>query len=106
LSYFVQVTYANARQYVRLTSDFCLSSGVRRQVEALKRGIEKVVPLERLAAFTPNELRKVLCGEQAPNWTREDILNYTEPKLGYSKDRWVAFAFIHFLLLLNNKRRI
>ncbi|XP_065564117.1 E3 ubiquitin-protein ligase HECTD1-like isoform X3 [Artemia franciscana] len=91
------VTYANARQYVRLTSDFCLSSGVRRQVEALKRGIEKVVPLERLAAFTPNELRKVLCGEQAPNWTREDILNYTEPKLGYSKDSPGYVRFVNVL---------
>ena len=39
--------------------------------------------------FTPHELRLLLCGEQAPSWTREDILNYTEPKHGYNKDRCV-----------------
>lgn len=36
--------------------------------------------------FTPHELRLLLCGEQAPSWTREDIVNYTEPKHGYNKD--------------------
>ena len=52
-------------------------------------GFDKVFPMERLSMFTPHELRLLLCGEQAPSWTREDILNYTEPKHGYNKDRCV-----------------
>ena len=50
-------------------------------------GFDKVFPMERLSMFTPHELRLLLCGEQAPSWTREDILNYTEPKHGYNRDR-------------------
>ena len=45
--------------------------------------------MEKLHSFSPSELRTILCGDQAPDWTREDILNYTEPKLGYNKDRLV-----------------
>jgi hypothetical protein len=28
----------------------------------------------------------MLCGDQAPVFTREEILKFTEPKLGYTKD--------------------
>ena len=55
-------------------------------------GFDKVFPMERLSMFTPHELRLLLCGEQAPNWTREDILNYTEPKHGYTRDRCVCMS--------------
>jgi E3 ubiquitin-protein ligase HECTD1 len=43
--------------------------------------------MEKLHSFSPTELGTILCGEQAPNWTKEDILTYTDPKLGYTKDR-------------------
>ena len=46
-------------------------------------------PLERLETFTPYELQLLVCGEQSPEWTRDDILNYTEPKYGYTRDRLV-----------------
>ncbi|TDG39214.1 hypothetical protein AWZ03_014364, partial [Drosophila navojoa] len=28
----------------------------------------------------------MICGEQYPQWSREDLMAFTEPKLGYSKD--------------------
>ncbi len=43
--------------------------------------------MSKLGSFTSDEVRLMLCGEQAPSWTREDILAYTEPKLGYSRER-------------------
>jgi E3 ubiquitin-protein ligase HECTD1 len=50
-------------------------------------GFDEVFPMEKLFLFSPNELQMILCGDQSPQWTREDIINYTEPKLGYTKDR-------------------
>ena len=50
-------------------------------------GFNKVFPMEKLFPFSPSELQMILCGDQAPEWTRDDILNYTEPKLGYGKER-------------------
>jgi hypothetical protein len=50
-------------------------------------GFNQVFPMEKLHTFSPDELVTKLCGDQFPNWTRDDILNYTEPKQGYSKER-------------------
>ena len=43
--------------------------------------------MEKLFPFSPSEIQTILCGDQAPKWTRDDVMNYTEPKLGYTKDR-------------------
>lgn len=83
----VAVTIENAREYTNLTINYCLNQGICRQLEAFKSGFSKVFPMEKLHAFSPEEMRAMLCGEQHPQWTREDLLNYTEPKLGYTKER-------------------
>jgi E3 ubiquitin-protein ligase HECTD1 len=43
--------------------------------------------MDKLRSFSAYELQLLLCGEQTPNWSREDILNYTEPKFGYTRER-------------------
>ena len=40
----------------------------------------------------------MLCGDQAPVFTREEILKYTEPKLGYSKDSPGFLKFVNVLV--------
>ena len=42
--------------------------------------------MEKLHAFKPREVQLMLCGEQAPKWTYEELMMYTEPKYGYHKD--------------------
>lgn len=81
------VNMDNVELYVNLLTDFILNKGIKRQMDALKSGFCRVFSIEKLNAFTPLELRRMLCGEQKPEWTREDLLNYTEPKLGYNKER-------------------
>ena len=46
--------------------------------------------MHQLQTFTAYELNLLVCGEQTPNWTRDDILNFTEPKFGYTKDRYYS----------------
>ena len=46
--------------------------------------------MEKLQTFEAQELQLLVCGEQSPSWTREDILNYTEPKYGYTRTRSVS----------------
>ena len=48
--------------------------------------------MEKLHSFSAYELQLLLCGEQTPNWTREDIINFTEPKFGYSRERLVTWG--------------
>lgn len=83
----IAVTLDNAHEYTDLTIKYCLERGIARQLEAFKAGFSKVFLMEKLHAFSPEEIRAMLCGEQNPQWTREDLLNYTEPKLGYTRER-------------------
>lgn len=83
----VDVTINNVEEYCDLTIKFCLQDGLAKQLDAFHKGFCEVFSLNKLAAFSPEEARKMICGEQHPEWTREELLNYTEPKLGYSKDR-------------------
>ena len=55
-------------------------------LDALRQGFNAVFPMDRLGAFTPAEMRTLLCGDQDPVFTREEIMRYTEPKLGYTKE--------------------
>jgi E3 ubiquitin-protein ligase HECTD1 len=83
----VDVDINNVEEYCDLTIKFCLQDGLAKQLNAFHKGFCEVFSLSKLAAFSPDEARKMICGEQHPEWTREELLNYTEPKLGYSKDR-------------------
>lgn len=83
----VDVTIDNLEAYCELTTNYCLENGIAKQLDAFHRGFSQVFPINKLAAFSPDEARMMICGEQHINWTREDLLNHTEPKLGYTKDR-------------------
>lgn len=111
----VDVTIDNLEEYCDLTLNFCLERGIAKQLDAFQRGFSQVFPINKLAAFSVEEARMMICGEQNISWTRDDLLNYTEPKLGYTKERCVhtghspfsAFArngetnlFIFFFILL------
>lgn len=83
----IAITLDSAKEYTDLTVAFCLDKGIAKQLEAFRAGFSKVFPMEKLHAFSPEEIRAMLCGEQNPQWTRDDLLNYTEPKLGYTRER-------------------
>jgi len=137
----------NAEDYVELMFDFCMHTGIQKQMEAFRgmirlailsclalylrytqcvskhtktvcvtwlfkyknimsdthyyiihvsykygaffdtEGFNRVFPMEKLSSFSHKEVQMILCGNQSPSWTSEDIVNYTEPKLGYTRDR-------------------
>jgi len=83
----MEVTLDNVEEYADLTTAFCLDKGIARQMESFHAGFCRVFPMDKLRAFSPEEVRVMLCGDQNPQWSRDDLLNYTEPKLGYTRDR-------------------
>lgn len=100
-----EVTLANVEDYIDLTLNWALEVGIRRQLEAFRVGFCQVFPLKKLGAFSPDELRLMLCGDQAPMWTREDILAYTEPKLGYTRDSPGFLRLVNILVGLTAEER-
>ncbi|XP_038107081.1 E3 ubiquitin-protein ligase Ufd4 isoform X3 [Culex quinquefasciatus] len=101
----IDVTINNVEEYCNLTINFCLQEGISKQLAAFHRGFCEVFPLNKLAAFTPEEIRKMLCGEQNPEWTREDLMTYTEPKLGYTKESPGFLRFVNVLIGMNASER-
>ncbi|XP_058800749.1 E3 ubiquitin-protein ligase HECTD1 isoform X3 [Phymastichus coffea] len=101
----IPVTIDNAKEYTELTLNYCFDRGIAKQMEAFRSGFSKVFPMEKLYAFSPEEIRAMLCGEQNPEWTREDLLNYTEPKLGYTRESPGFQRFINVLLSLTGPER-
>jgi E3 ubiquitin-protein ligase HECTD1 len=99
------VNMDNIDEYVELVLDFCLNVGIRRQLEAFRAGFDLVFPMEKLFLFSPTELQMILCGDQTPQWTREDILNYTEPKLGYTKDSPGFQRLVNVLVEMSGSER-
>ena len=43
-------------EYVSATVDFVLDQGIRRQMNAFRKGFNVVFPIERLGSFAPEEV--------------------------------------------------
>ncbi|XP_017786198.1 PREDICTED: E3 ubiquitin-protein ligase HECTD1 isoform X3 [Nicrophorus vespilloides] len=101
----IDVNIENIEEYSELTTSFCLEKGIERQLESFHKGFNTVFPMEKLSAFCPDEMRIMLCGDQNPQWTKEDLLTYTEPKLGYTKDSPGFLRFVNVLLEMTPEER-
>lgn len=99
------VTIHNVEDYVNRTVDFALNKGIRRQLEAFRSGFNQVFPLEKLGPFSPQEVKTMLCGDQCPVFTREDIIRYTEPKLGYTRESPAFLKFVNVLVNFSANER-
>ncbi|ALC39182.1 CG5604 [Drosophila busckii] len=101
----VEVNINNLEAYCELLLNFMLHDGIAKQMQAFHDGFCEVFPLNKLAAFNPTEARMMICGDQCPQWSREDLMAYTEPKLGYSKDSPGFLRFVNVLLSLTGPER-
>ncbi|XP_069065178.1 E3 ubiquitin-protein ligase HECTD1 isoform X4 [Pleurodeles waltl] len=99
------VTIENAEEYVDLMFDMCMQTGVQKQMEAFRGGFNRVFPMEKLSSFSHDEVQMILCGNQSPSWIAEDIINYTEPKLGYTRDSPGFLRFVRVLCGMSSDER-
>ncbi|XP_039207838.1 E3 ubiquitin-protein ligase HECTD1 isoform X8 [Crotalus tigris] len=99
------VTMDNAEEYVDLMFDFCMHTGIQKQMDAFRDGFNRVFPMEKLSSFSYEEVQMILCGNQSPSWAAEDIINYTEPKLGYTRDSPGFLRFVRVLCGMSSDER-
>ena len=92
------VTIHNVEDYIQLVLDFTLVRGIRKQMEAFRSGFNQVFPMDKLGSFSPDEVKTMLCGDQCPIFTREDIIRFTEPKLGYTRESPAFLKFVNVLV--------
>ncbi|XP_056867456.1 E3 ubiquitin-protein ligase HECTD1 isoform X2 [Takifugu flavidus] len=99
------VTMENAEEYVELMFDLCMHTGIQKQMEAFREGFNRVFPMEKMSSFSHKEVQMILCGNQSPSWTADDIINYTEPKLGYTRDSPGFLRFVRVLCGMSSDER-
>lgn len=51
------------------------------------------------------QVRVTLSGEQVPQWSREDLIQYCEPKYGYTRDSPTFLQLVEVLLELEPDQR-
>ena len=71
----------------------------------LLAGFSRVFPMEKLHAFSPREIQLMLSGEQAPEWSYDDLMNYAEPKFGYTKESPGFIRLVNVLVNMNGEER-
>ncbi|CAG9785575.1 unnamed protein product [Diatraea saccharalis] len=101
----IEVGAHNGRAYAEASARWMVRDGVRRQTAAFRSGFGAVFPARRLRAFCPAELRLLLCGERGPVWTRDHLLQYTEPKLGYTRDSPGFLRLVDVLVEMSVRER-
>lgn len=74
-------------------------------MRAFREGFDRVFPLHALRGYSPEEVQRLLSGEQCPEWTRDDILNFTEPKLGYTRESPGFLRFVDVMEALTAQER-
>ena len=47
----------------------------------------------------------MISGEQVPQWTKEDVLSYTEPKYGFTRDSPVYQRFVNVLAEMSGEEK-
>jgi len=101
----IPLSLQNIEEYCDLSRSFCLDTGIKRQMEAFKGGFNTVFSLSHVKMFTPQEFRLLLCGEMSPDWSRDDLLEYTEPKFGYTRESTGFLNLVEVLVEMSGAER-
>ena len=100
-----EVVRENISEYMESMMDFILASGVARQVEAIRAGLSRVMPLGALKVLTAAELRSRVVGETRVDWTLQDLRDNVEARHGYTESSPLFMLFLETLADLPEPRR-
>lgn len=79
------VTVDNLDEFVELAARFWLDTGITAQLQAFREGLNEVLPVECLEAFTACELRDMICGEDSIEWDERELLDHLHPSGGLTE---------------------
>ncbi|KAI8807960.1 hypothetical protein BJ742DRAFT_710021 [Cladochytrium replicatum] len=82
----VNVTMGNVEEYVQLVVDATVGSGVRKQIEAFRKGFNRVFPVTDLRTFSVQELGVLVSGSEEEDWSVETLMDAMKPDHGYNQD--------------------
>eukprot|EP01126_Amoeba_proteus_P055327 TRINITY_DN6856_c0_g1_i4.p1 TRINITY_DN6856_c0_g1~~TRINITY_DN6856_c0_g1_i4.p1 ORF type:complete len:432 (-),score=84.58 TRINITY_DN6856_c0_g1_i4:52-1347(-) len=70
----IRVTFETRNHYIQKAVDYQLKQ-YHEQIEAIKKGFSRIIPIDYLKIFTWKELEKLICGDS--DFDIEDLMNHT-----------------------------
>lgn len=98
----ILVTINNLEEYLALTFDKLIFSGIDPLVKAFKKGFNKVFKIESLKCFTNKELEEIICGCEYDTWDYETLIENIIPSHGYEKNSPMFQGIIQVMLNMNS----
>lgn len=99
------VTLENLEDFLEKVTTFWFDTGVRSQVEALRAGLNEILPVQCLASFRPSELRQMFCGEDRVEWDEKALLKHLRPSGGLSGSSQLLNHLVAVLLEMDQANR-
>lgn len=94
----ILVSINNLDEYLNLTFDKLILSGIDPLVRAFKIGFNKVFKIESLKCFTNVELEEIICGSDYDSWDYENLIENIIPGYGYDKNSPMYIGLIQIML--------
>jgi hypothetical protein len=101
----IEVTAANAQEYLRAVERLYLGDGIAMQVQALRSGFYSIIPQEKISILGASGLWHHLGAVACPEFDPEDLRIGFEPKHGYTVDSPQYLWLIETLLTFDEDQR-
>lgn len=95
----MDITLENLSEYTEAVLHLWLNTGITRQVEAFRRGLNDVIRLDTLRLFDAHELLDLIRGSTDVDWDRELLLSSIQPGHGYDA---TSGPFLNLIDTLDN----
>ncbi|RKO92921.1 hypothetical protein BDK51DRAFT_19836 [Blyttiomyces helicus] len=80
------VTIDTVEDYVDAVVEMTVGEGVRRQVEAFRKGFDRVFPVEDLRSFSVQEMAILVGGSEDEDWSYETLMDSIKADHGYTSE--------------------
>lgn len=94
------MTNANRTNYILLTANYRLNVETRAVTHAFMRGLESIIPVERLQMFNEEELQMLIRGVKTSGIDVSELQSNVEYGNGYTREHPTIKAFWEVLLSL------
>ena len=97
------VTLENLDDYIQKVTEMTMMQVA--QASAFRTGFEKLIQVESLNVFEPEELEAVVCGKGSENWDFDHLAQVVVPTYGYGRNSEVFVNLLKFMSELKADQR-
>lgn len=103
----LQVTENNLAEYLHLLLDVFLNKSVEKQINAFKKGFNRIANINYLKVLKSNEIELMVCGnnDDEKEWTAQNLKENIIPAHGYHETSSTYLNLIEYMIKLDKESR-